>query len=193
MTRHSAIERSPRRMRDSASAAAFRALAESRRYSSVTIDRWLRLAADDGAALLTLAQELRLGENQLRDVWDWAEEIAARDGVSLADVLAMDGVVAARRRAIGRNDKLKQIKGALRRLRFPQLSAVEDRLQAHIRALGLPENIRVRLPEFLEGDALQIEVVATSADGLRQAAAHLLAAAQASACEAIFQLLGEVE
>ncbi len=172
--------------------AAFRAVAAARKYSDVTVDRWLRLSPDDGAVVLALAQELRLGDNQLRDLWEWAEEIAARDGTSLVQVLAAEPIDAARRRTVGRNDKLKLIKGALRRVRFPQLAAVEDQLGRLIDELGLPPSVRVTLPDFLEGDELRVEITARSAAALRDAAARLLAASESPACSALFELLGEV-
>lgn len=166
-----------------------RAYAAERKYHPATIDRWLRLASADRAALLELAQELRLGENQLRDLWEWAEEIAQRDGLSLATVLGAEAVAAARRRAVGRSDRLKLVKAALRRLRFPQLAAAEDRLAALVSELGLPPSVRVTAPESLEGDSIRIEIVADSAASLQDSAARLLAAAQSPACAAIFELL----
>jgi ribonuclease D len=178
-------------MRDPATDAAFRALAAQRRYSPATVDRWLHLEPADGAALLGLAQELRLGEHQLRDLWEWAEEIATRDRVPLGQVLAGEAVRAARQRRVSRNDKLALVKGALRRRRFPQLAAVEERLAALVRDLDLPRTVRVILPEFLEGDGVRVEIVADDGLALRAAANALLRAADSSACKEIFALLAE--
>lgn len=178
-------------MSDSALEAAFRAFAAERRYGPSTVDRWLRLVPVDRAAIVELARELRPSENQLRDLWDWAEEIAQHDRSSLAVVLAGEALVAVRRRPISRNDKLKLLKAALRRLRFPQLAGVEDRLAALVRELGLPASVRVVLPDFLEGDTVRVEITAGSAPALRAAAERVLAATQTAACTAIFDLLGE--
>jgi hypothetical protein len=179
-------------MNDRQLEASVRAFAAERRYGAAAVERWLRLTDADAAALLELARELRLGENQLRDLWNWAEEIAARDGLALAVVLADDAVRAARRRALGRNDRLKLVKAALRLRRFPQLAAHEERLATLLRALGVPRNVRVVLPEFLEGDTLRVEITADSQAALRHAAARLLEAAAAAACRELFALLGEV-
>jgi hypothetical protein len=168
-----------------------RAYAGARAYSVATTERWLRLAPRDGDALLQLALELRLGENQLRDLWEWAEDIAGRDRLTLSDVLVAQPVAAARARALGRNDKLTAVKSALRRLRFPQLAAVEDRLGALIRSMQLPRHVRVALPAHLEGDQVRIEIAVTNADAWRTAAAALLAAADSPACSELFALLGE--
>jgi len=178
-------------MTDSEAQTAIRAYAGARNYSAATTERWLRLDAGDGGALLQLAAELRLGENQLRDLWDWAEETAERDGVTLHHVLAAEPIGAARARKLGRNDKLKAIKAALRRLRFPQLTDVEDRLADLVRTMQLPRTVRVALPEHLEGDQVRIEITATSKTAWRTAAAALLAAAESPACTELFTLLGE--
>jgi hypothetical protein len=169
-----------------------RAFAREHRYGAATLERWLALETADGHALLELAEDLRLGENQLRDLWKWAEEIALRDHRSLAQVLAHESLAVLRRsRSLGRNDKLRLAKAALRRLRFPQLVAAEERLAALVRQLDLPRNIRVTFPEFLEGDAVRVEIVANSVASLEAAAERLRAAAEAPACTAIFQVLEE--
>ena len=171
--------------------AAIRSYARARMYSAATVERWLGLARRDGDALLQLATELRLGENQLRDLWDWAEEIGERDGLALSQVFAAEPIAATRARELGRNDKLKAIKAALRRLRYPQLTAVETRLAELVRTLELPRSIRIMLPEHLEGDCVRVEIVADSVASWRAAAAALLTAADARACAELFALLDE--
>ncbi len=179
-------------MADRDSHDAIRAFAQERRYAPATLARWLALAPGDARALLALAQELRLGENQLRDLWDWAEEIGQRDGLSLEQVLLLDPVAMVRRtRNVGRNDKLKLIKAALRRVRFPQLAATEERLAELVRQLDLPRNIRVSLPDFLEGDEVRVEIVAESSATLRVAADRLRTVADTPTCQEIFRLLEE--
>jgi hypothetical protein len=170
---------------------AIRSYAGARMYSAATTERWLRLPGGDGDALLQLATELRLGENQLRDLWEWAEEIGTRDQLTLSRVLSAPPIATARARQLGRNDRLKVIKAALRRLRFPQLAAVEDRLADLVRTLALPRNVRITLPEQLEGDLVRIEITADSIAAWRAAATALLAASDTPAGVELFALLGE--
>jgi hypothetical protein len=167
-----------------------RAYAAARRYSAATTERWLRIDPRDGEALLEVASELRLGENQLRGLWEWAEEIALRDGLAVAQVLRHEAILAARARPVSRNDRLRLVKAALRRLRFPQLVATEDRLAALIGALGLPRSVRMTLPDHLEGDEVRVEIVAQDPAALRAAALALQAAADRPGCAEIFRLLG---
>lgn len=168
---------------------AIRAYVAERGFHPTTLERWLELAPADAAALWELTRELRLGENQARDLWEWAEEIAARDQTSVAVVLA-DAIAAAGGKG-GRNERLKAIKSALRRLRFPALVAAEDRIATLVRALDLTRDVRLTVPEHLEGDEIRVEIVARDAAGLRAAADDLVRAASTSACEEIFDLLSD--
>jgi len=180
-------------MTDHTHAPAVRSFAADRKYREDTVDRWLQLAPTDAHALLDLARELRPSENQLRDLWTWTEEIARRDAVSLAHVLSLDAITAVRRRQVGRTDKIKLVKAALRRVRFPQLTATEDRLAQLVRELQLPRTVQVILPDCLEGDSVRVEIVIDSHAAWRAAAASLQAAAENPACQRLFQVLAEAE
>jgi hypothetical protein len=162
-----------------------------RRYRDSIRERWLGLPAADAEALWAVARELRLGENQLRDLWQWAEEIAARDGSSLQAVLEAPEIRAALERRLSRNDRLRLLRHALRRRRFPELAAVEDELHALVHAAGLPAHVRLELPVDLEGDAVQVRLVARTAEELVQGAAALLRWADSDACRRLFALLEE--
>lgn len=170
---------------------AIRRFTAERHFRSATVERWLALSADDARALLDLGESLRLGENQLRDLWDWAVEIAGRERVTLAAVLAAPALQAALHRKEGRNDRLRHLKAELRRMRFPQLIASEERMEALVGRMNLPRNVRITLPPFLEGDSLRLEVELCSTDDLRRAARFLLQAADSAACAELFALLEE--
>ena len=134
---------------------------------------------------------MRLSDNQLRDVWQWAEEIAQRDQRSLAEVLGAPALAALLARSVGRSDKVKLLKSELRRLRFPELAASELRAAALVVALALPRHVRTTLPTNLNADAIEFTVLATSPASLRAGAAALLACAARSECAQLFELLGE--
>jgi hypothetical protein len=167
------------------------AFAESRKFSRLTLDRWCRLDAKDQATLLQLAERLRLGENQFRDFLDWSEEIALRDGCSVSEVWAREPVSTALARDLGRNELIGAVKTALRRLRFPQLVAAEDRLSELVKTLGLPRAVRLRLPEHLEGTEVRVEITAESPRVLRDNLAVLQRACNQPELDEIFRLLQE--
>lgn len=173
------------------SESAFRNFAESKGFHAQTLSRWLSWQAADRAALAKLALDLKIGENHLRDLMDWSEEIALRDGVSIAAIFAGKAVedIATDPR-LGRADKVKRIKESLRRLRFPRLARAEDELHGKIRALKLAPEIRVTLPPGLEGGRLQIELSVTNQQDFKRLADRLAAAAESVITTEIFTLLG---
>ena len=170
--------------------ARLRAYGDERHFRGKTIERWLALQDEDAAALLELAESLRLGENQLRDLWLWAEEVAWRDGCSVATVLATPELRRALRQQGGRAETLKAYKAALRRMRFPGLVAREQQLAQLVADLDLPATVAVQWPAFLEGDTLRLTFASTSAAELRATIAAMGEAVERDACDEIFALLG---
>lgn len=145
----------------------------------------------DRLALAELALALKIGDNQLRDFMDWCEEIALRDGVTMAALLtgkAVDDIATDPR--LGRADRVKKIKEWLRRLRFPRLAQTEDEIQGKIRALKLQPEIRLSVPPGLESGKLEIHFSVTNQADFKRLADKLVAAAESSASGEIFALLG---
>ncbi len=170
---------------------AFRAYAESKGFHPQTLQRWLDWPAADRLALAELAFALKIGDNQLRDFMDWCEEIALRDGITMAALLTGKAVndIATDPR-LGRADRVKKIKEWLRRLRFPRLAQTEDEIQGKIRALKLQPEIRLSVPPGLEGGRLEIHFSVTNQEDFTRLAEKLSAAAASSSSGEIFALLG---
>ncbi|MGH7787057.1 MAG: hypothetical protein ACRERC_09345 [Candidatus Binatia bacterium] len=166
-----------------------RRYAERVRFTAATRDDWLARPAVERDALLELAGRLRLGENQFRAVLDDLTAIAARQQVGLADVIAGAPIQAVLQRGLGRNEAIKALKLALRRVRMPQLTAAEGRMAALVRQLGLPAGVRVELPPELEGDRITVALRASSAGELRAQAAALAAALRSGALDEMFAVL----
>jgi hypothetical protein len=163
---------------------------KERGFHEQTLGRWLRLSPSDRDALLELAQGLRIGENHFRDLLDWLEEIALRDGVGLCEVLKGESFVnTLSDPRLGRNDKLKRVKEELRRLRFPRLSRIEDEIQRKIRKLKLGPRIRMTVPPSLEGGVLTVQVRATSYEELKRSVVELGQALESESVNEIFALL----
>jgi hypothetical protein len=168
---------------------AIQAYAHTKRFSPATLERWLGCTRSDREALLSIAEALRLGENQFRDVFDQAQEIAARRQCSMAEVLAAGPIRDVLARGLGRNEAVHALKQSLRRLRYPQLAAVEERLAGMTKALGLPSGVELRFPDNLEGDEISLHLRAKSATQLRERVARLTSAMQRVEVDEIFRLL----
>lgn len=164
--------------------------AGGKRLTRTMLDRWLALSRADAEALLGVAERLRLGENHLRDVLDCAEDIAARSASSVAEVLGRPEVSGLLVSGLGRNEGLKAVKDALRRMRFPRLSATEDRLRELAKRLQLPRAVDIAFPENLQGVELTLTLRGCSAEELRANASAVAQALQRAEVEEMFRLLG---
>jgi len=135
-----------------------RAWAEKRRLPEAHLVRWLALAQEDRAALLETAERLRLRTGQFVTALELLEEIALRDGESIAGVLARSEIrriLEGTGSAPGRAHSLVE---QLRVARFPRLKRTIERLRTEIVGLALPPGIRVVLPVDLGSDELRIEI-----------------------------------
>jgi len=160
-----------------------------------TLKRWLNWQADDASALAHLALPLKINENHLRDLMDWLEEIAVRDGQSIRQILARRLISeSATDPRLGRSDRFKRIKEEIRRLRFPRLAAVEDAIRARIVDLKLYPKIRLSVPSGLEGGRLRIEFAAATRTEFKQLSTRLLEAGDKQKLGEIFDFLaGEID
>jgi len=167
-----------------------REYAKEKAFHPQTLARWLAWEQPDRDALYRLALPLKIGENHLRDLMDWLEEISLRDGLQVRQILgngAVSDVESDPR--LGRADKLKRIKEQVRRLRFPRLAQTEDSIRARIQELKLQPEIRLTVPAGLEGGRLRIEFDAASQEELQRLITKLADATGKEAVREIFGLL----
>ncbi|GIW43330.1 MAG: hypothetical protein KatS3mg077_0612 [Candidatus Binatia bacterium] len=169
---------------------AIREFTSSRHYRDAFVARWISLNDADALALYDLATQLRLGENQLRDLWEWAEDIAQRDRETIAEVLNEPSIRGALQEKQSRNDRLNRVKHLLRCRRYPHLSQTEDRARALVRSARLPQTVEVGLPAYLEGDTIRVICRGSSPAELRAALEAALRWATSDACTELFRLLG---
>ena len=168
------------------------AYAREKHLSAQTLTRWQAWAEEDQTAFLALAQELQLGENQVRDFLDWLEETVLRDGGTIRELLARPEIRRPLGAKLARNDKLKAVKDALRKLRYPRLSRLEEDLRAAVKALDLGGRVRVSFPPAYEGDEVTVEIRARSVKELSDSLARLRQRLDDGALQQVFALLDQV-
>jgi|SRR5215470_4903587 hypothetical protein len=172
------------------SEAQIRDYVRSKGLHAQTLERWLSWDRADRDALCQLAVRLKIGENHLRDLMDWLEEIALRDQSEIHTLLR-DKVITEIESdpRFGRADKLKRIKEQVRRVRFPRLAQTEDSIRARIQELKLHPEIKVTVPSGLEGGSLRVEFSASNREQLKNQVAKLAEAADKDSLQEIFALL----
>ena len=167
-----------------------REYAKEKAFHPQTLARWLAWDQPDRDALYRLAFALKIGENHLRDLMDWLEEISLRDGSQIWRILGNRTIADVESDPrLGRADKLKRIKDQIRRRRFPRLAHTEDSIRARIQELKLQPEIRLSVAPGLEGGRLRVEFDAASRDELQRLIARLADATAKEAVREIFDLL----
>ena len=153
------------------------------------VQRWLELGEADQRALLQLVRNLRLGGNHFNDFLDWCVEISLRDGCSIASVIDGDELAPTLSDSrMGRNDRLKHAKEALRRLRYPRLTRIEDEVRRRLRSLKLDPRIRITVAPGLEG-GLKVELQAGGVDALARLAREVESLAEDDTAREVFALM----
>lgn len=166
--------------------------AQAKRLSPQTLARWQAWSEGDQAALLTVVQDLQLGENHLRDFLDWLEEILARDGGTGRELLSRVEIHQPLQAQLSRNDKLKAVKDALRRIRYPRLSRLEEELRSAVKALDLGNRIQVLFPLSLEGGEITVELKACNLKELADNLLRLQQRVEDGALQRLFEIFDEV-
>ena len=166
--------------------------AQEKRITAQTLSRWQSWNEEDQAALLPIATALQLNENQLRDFLDWLEEIVARDSVTVRDVLGRAELQQPFGSKLSRNDKLRGVKDALRKIRYPRLSQLEDDLRGAIKALDLGNRVRVSFPPALEGNEVTLEIKVRNVQEVRDGLTQMQQKLEDGSLQRVFDLLDEV-
>jgi hypothetical protein len=166
--------------------------AQVRRLSPQTLARWQTWSEEEQAALFTVAQELQLGENHLRDFLDWLEEIRARDGGTVQEILLRREISQPFHTKLPRNDKLKAVKEALRRIRYPRLSRLEEELRSAVKALDLGNRIQVSFPPSYENEEITVELKARNLKELTESLLRLQRRVDDGALQRLFAIFDEV-
>lgn len=111
-----------------------------------------------------LLLKYNLNNNESRQVMQIVEEIALRDLKSILEVVSQA------EDAINTENKGKnELRQELRRMRYPDLSAVEAKFKKAVQDLKLPNQINLLINQFFEGNDLEFRIKVKSTDELSQA------------------------
>ncbi len=111
-----------------------------------------------------LLLKYNLNNNESRQVMQIVEEIALRDLKSILEVVSQA------EDAINTENKGKnELRQELRRMRYPDLSAVEAKYKRAVSELNLPKEVNLFINQFFEGNDLEFRIKVKSTDELSQA------------------------
>jgi ParB/RepB/Spo0J family partition protein len=126
--------------------------------SRTNIRRISAFAPKDRMALLSLVSPLKLGENRLREILTFLEEIAKRDRVTIRDILKKPEIQAIlSHQELTTPQRADRIKKVLLGLRYPRMHNMEEKFEKKRKELSLPSNISLNHLPFFEGKGLKVE------------------------------------
>jgi ParB/RepB/Spo0J family partition protein len=126
--------------------------------SRANIRRISRFSSKDRMALLSLISPLKLGENRLREILTFFEEIALRDRLKITEILKRPEIQAVlSHQDLTPPQRADRMKKALLGLRYPRMHSMETMFEKKRRELSLPANVSLLHQPFFEGKGLKIE------------------------------------
>lgn len=152
---------------------------------ALRLAKWPQTSAGGFAELV---DSLRLGRNRQRELFGLMDDLAALRGSSPAQIWreAAGQPLGSRNLTL---EECQQIRDRLYRLRFPVLSAYQERSRMLRSELSLPPEIQINLPENLEGSEMQVRLRISSPAELKRMSDLLKELAEARAFKEIFNLL----
>ena len=126
--------------------------------SRANIRRISSLSSKDRMALLSLIMPLKLGENRLREILTFLEEIALRDRLKITEILKRPEIQAVlSHQNLTSPQRADRVKKALLGIRYPRMHNMEEKFEKKRKELNLPSNVSVNHQPFFEGKALKVE------------------------------------
>jgi hypothetical protein len=120
---------------------------------------FLDLDQEGQKAILSLLLALRPGENRLKEIISFLREISLRDGKPISSLLIRGDIVELLADwQTQRPQRMEQLRCIIKQMRFPLLTAIEERFAAYKRSLALPPQISFHPPAFFEGEEFRMEL-----------------------------------
>lgn len=113
---------------------------------------------DDRMAILSLISSLKLGENRLREVLTFLEEISRRDQFRVREIVHQSEMKAIlSQKELTPSQRTERVKKILMNLRYPRMCQREKEFEEKRRALNLLSGITLRPQPFFEGKGVRVE------------------------------------
>ena len=136
--------------------------------SRTNIRKISALAPKDRMALLSLISPLKLGENRLREILTFLEEITRRDRLTIREIVKRPEIqVVLSHQELTPSQRADRMKKALLGLRYPRTHSMEEKFEKKRKELNLPPHVSVQHQPFFEGKGLTVEFQFETVDEYR--------------------------
>jgi ParB-like chromosome segregation protein Spo0J len=120
---------------------------------------FLYLDKEGQQAILPFLEELRPGENRVKEIISFLREVSLRDGVSIPSLLARGDIgKILSDRETQRPQRIEQLRRIVKEMRFPRLVEMEQKFAQYKRSLSLPPQVSFHPPPFFEGEEFIMEL-----------------------------------
>ncbi len=110
-------------------------------------------------SMIPLLLALRPGENRFKEIISLLREISLRDNVPISSLLTKEDIAELiDGQKTPRPQRLEQLRRIIKEMRFPLLTAMEQRFAAYKQSLSLPPQISFHHPAFFEGEEFKVEL-----------------------------------
>jgi len=123
---------------------------------------------EDRRALLSLISPLKLGENHLREILTFIEEISRADGCEVREIVARPEVKAVlSQKELTPSQRTERMRRVLMDFRYPRMRQWEQKFAEKRRGLDLPSSVWIHHLPFFEGTGLRVEFQFKTAEEYR--------------------------
>lgn len=126
-----------------------------------------RMSRSEQRSFVTLVDRLQLGVNLRREFLHLLYEISRRDDVRITNLLNREEIQQILSSSQDLRGRVEEIRRLLRKWRYPELSAIEEKFLASLHRLKLPKAIRFQPSEFFEDGTYTLSFTINSADQLQ--------------------------
>lgn len=164
---------------------------EERQISDSLEDELLGFQGAERDIVCALITFLRPSANTLRELLNLISEICQRDGLSWTDLFSdpVAHTVIDEQVKLNGKERHRELKNYLTRLRFPETSRLQDELEEYRKRVAKDCSLALKLPDNLEGEALEVKLQFSDCDELAEQVKRLQALASHPALEKIFKVL----
>ena len=126
--------------------------------SRSNIRKLANMTPDDRVAILSLISFLKLGENRLREILTFLEEISRKNQWTAKEIVQRGDIqVILSQKEFTPSQKTERVKKLLMDLRYPRMRQLEEEFVRKRRDLHLSFNVSLHHQPFFEGKGLRVE------------------------------------
>jgi hypothetical protein len=163
---------------------------EERRVDSSTAVFLREMGKELKDLIAEYISELLPSSNAFRGILTLVNEISHRERVDRYSILNDHNIKSLLfQEEVPRKEKIKKVREYLERKRYPERSRLEDSIHGLMKKIRKDYNLKITLPDELEGDSIGVAISGRSPDDFRAFGEKILRLSDSSELSALFSIL----